>query len=204
MVDRPYHHGSLDRALIAACLQILKKEGVQGLTLRKVAKKARVSHTAPYRHFASKEQLLTAVAAEGFEKLAAYLKNGMGGVPMGTENALARAAMSYLTFAADNPQHLKLMFNGERTRSVQLERKTDQPEEAFLILEQILARGQQEGVIRRDLDVRTLAVYAWAAVHGLALLLIEGQLEGLMKKPENTEEIVRGFVSIFFDGMRPK
>ncbi len=66
---RGYHHGDLRAALLEAAREVLAKEGVEALTLREVARRAGVTHAAPYRHFADKEALLAAVATEGFAAL---------------------------------------------------------------------------------------------------------------------------------------
>ena len=69
MDDKPYHHGDLRRALIDASIGLIAESGPDGFTLREVARRARVSHTAPYRHFREKSDLLAAVAEQGFLEL---------------------------------------------------------------------------------------------------------------------------------------
>src|SRR5215217_151305 len=97
-----YHHGNLRPALLRAADKILEKEGVAALSLREAARQAGVSHNAPYRHFADRQSLLAALAAEGFELLAAAMR-GHSGKEMGE---------AYVRFALEHPQRFRLMFSG--------------------------------------------------------------------------------------------
>src|SRR5437764_560426 len=74
---RAYHHGDLKAALIDSALEILRKEGLEALTLRAVARRAGVSQAAPYRHFADRRALVAAVAERGFERMQAAMMNAM-------------------------------------------------------------------------------------------------------------------------------
>src|SRR5271170_6310825 len=74
---RPYHHANLKQSLLDAAVDLLAEVGSQGFTLREVARRAGVSHNAPYRHFKDKDDLVAAVAAEGFDRLTASLNETM-------------------------------------------------------------------------------------------------------------------------------
>src|SRR5690349_2249898 len=99
-----YHHGNLRASVLRAAAEVLEKKGIGGLSLRGVARRAGVSHNAPYRHFASRGVLLEAVAARGFEQfreaLAAAERTG----------GLQGRGEAYIRFALANPQHFRLMF----------------------------------------------------------------------------------------------
>jgi len=95
-----YHHGELRPALLRAAARILEKEGRDAISLRDLARRAGVSHSAPYRHFADRQALLAALAEEGFALLAAALQ----GKPWREQ------AMAYLRFALANPERFRLMF----------------------------------------------------------------------------------------------
>lgn len=95
-----YHHGDLRPSLLRAAAKLLEKEGRDALSLRDLARRAGVSHNAPYRHFADRQALLAALAAEGFALLAAELE----GRPWREQ------AMAYLRFALANPERFTLMF----------------------------------------------------------------------------------------------
>ena len=140
-----YHHGSLRTAILEAAARMIERDGVEGLSVREAARRAGVSHNAPYRHFPDRDALRTALAADGVAKL---LKE------LGERNG-RELAQAYVRFALGRPQLYRLMFSGQRW-----------PE-----LEARFAQAFSE-------VGRTGAAAAWALVHGLALLLIDGQFAG--------------------------
>src|ERR1700693_5459913 len=108
-----YHHGDLPRALLDAALHIVETQGTEALTLRAVARRAGVSQAAPYRHFASKEAILAAVAEDGFRSLIAAMRESVatcGEDPLGRLRAVG---LGYVTFATSHPSHFRVMFGRE-------------------------------------------------------------------------------------------
>src|SRR4051812_36544816 len=97
-----YHHGDLRSVALRAAGKMLEKEGVAALSLRAVARRAKVSHNAPYRHFPDRESLLAALATEGFE----LLREALANVPA------TRMGGAYVTFAIAHPERFRLMFGG--------------------------------------------------------------------------------------------
>src|SRR5919206_3833931 len=97
-----YHHGNLRPALLRTAAKTLEKEGIGALSLRETARRAGVSHNAPYRHFPDREALLAALAAQGFAMLGEQLR-GKPGREMGE---------AYVRFALEQPQRFRLMFGG--------------------------------------------------------------------------------------------
>src|SRR5580704_10076992 len=106
---RPYHHANLKESLLDAAVDLLAEAGPQGFTLREVARRAGVSHNAPYRHFKDKDDLLAAVAAEGFDRLTASMKAAME-TGASAADRLRLAGKGYVEFAMRSPQHLLIMF----------------------------------------------------------------------------------------------
>jgi AcrR family transcriptional regulator len=107
---KPYHHGNLKRALLDAALELVQTMGSEAFTMREVARRAGVSHNAPYRHFRDKGELMAAVAAEGYDGLREWF---MKAADAGT-NPLDRLALSgrgYVQFAKRYPQHFTVMFD---------------------------------------------------------------------------------------------
>jgi AcrR family transcriptional regulator len=147
----------LRQAILREAGEILEKEGLSALSLREVARRAGVSHNAPYRHFPDRETLLGALAAQGFELL---------------EDALQRRPRremgeAYVEFALAHPQRFRLMYGG----AVKLAQRD---------------RRAYEGLIKAfaDLgdDAPHAAAAAWALVHGLSHLLLDGHFEGGERK----------------------
>ncbi len=147
----PYHHGDLRPALLAAAEALLVAGGPAGLSLRAVARAAGVSHNAPYRHFASREALLAALAAEGFGRLGAALRQAGG---------LAGQGRAYLAFAAEHPALYRLMFGAE-LQGTSHPALREAAAGAFAALAGVAAD-------------RSTALAAWALVHGLAGLRADG------------------------------
>ena len=106
---RPYHHGDLRRALIEAALALVTEEQDWGFSLREVARRAGVSHNAPYNHFPEKRDLLGAVAAAGFEALRERMRASVAGVTS-PPAALLACAKAYVNAGVENPALYRLMF----------------------------------------------------------------------------------------------
>lgn len=147
-----YHHGDLPAALLAAAGKALERDGPGGLSLRDAARRAKVSHNAPYRHFKDREALLVALAGEGFGMLAQRLR-GLGPREMGE---------AYVRFACEHPQRFRLMFSG----APQLKAAA---QEAYAALKAALGELAQS---------EEAAAAAWSLVHGLAHLTLDGQFKG--------------------------
>src|ERR1700693_940172 len=107
--DRPYHHGELAPTLREAASAILEEEGLEALSLRSVARRAGVSHAAPYRHYLNREALLADVAVSGFEQLRADLVQAAA-APGQEADRIAHIGAAYIRFAAQHGGLLRLMF----------------------------------------------------------------------------------------------
>lgn len=170
---RPYHHGNLKRALLEASLSLIREIGPSAFTLREVARRAGVSHNAPYRHFRDKEELLAAVAAEGFDRLTeSMVKAAESG-----SSALDRLRLSgrgYVQFALSHPQHFAVMFDAPRRFDLYPETRAA-GERAFGTLVRYIEGCQEEGTLPRG-DWKPLALLAWTMVHGVAKLAVGGRL----------------------------
>jgi AcrR family transcriptional regulator len=199
----PYHHGDLRRALIDAALTMVIEEGAWNFTLREVARRAGVSHAAPYNHFADKSALLAEVAALGFHSLIRALKDAAHGQSRSARQAFAGIGVAYVRFGAEHPAHYRLMFGaelGDRTRYPALQEAS---EAAFGILTGVLERGQASGQVRRD-PVLDQALAAWSLVHGLATLLIDQRASFLGASTGEAERHARLAVMALFEGLRAK
>jgi AcrR family transcriptional regulator len=170
---RPYHHGDLRRSLIVAGLQIVEREGMEAVSLRAVARRARVSHSAPYHHFANKAELLAAVAAAGFDALVVAIETAVAqtgsGDPLDHLRAIGRA---YAGFAVRRRSIFRLMFRPELTRPQDHPLLREAEARAFAALVTIISAGQQQGRLPGD-DPLPAAVFCWSAVHGLAMLHVD-------------------------------
>jgi AcrR family transcriptional regulator len=162
---KPYHHGNLREALVAAAESILAEEGVDGLTLRACARRAGVSHAAPQHHFASLGDLLAELASRGFEAFVQALdtaaRRSADHTPAGR---LVAMGLAYLDFAGAKPAVYGLMF-GKRDEKYENQRLQETAWAAWTQLRD--AAAELAGEAQADLA----AVQIWAEVHGLADLL---------------------------------
>jgi AcrR family transcriptional regulator len=202
---RPYHHGDLRRALVDAAFALVTEEQDWSFSLREVSRRAGVSHTAAYNHFAEKRDLLAAVAARGFEILRARMVEAMAD-PDGAEGALAATAHAYVGFAIGYPALYRLMFGAalaahfaERPDIVRASGAA-----AKAVLEGIItdgARAGSFGVALEDSAAFGAAVLScWSAVHGLSMLIIDGETEAGVP----THDMVERLIANLRDGLKPR
>lgn len=195
-----YHHGDLRNALIAVGLEILAQDGVSALSLREVARRAKVSHTAPYRHFVSKEALLVAIAEEGFHELTARLAEAGGKHTTNPRKLFEEIAWAYVKFAQDKPDHLRVMFSDLITDWDAYPTLRAAGLEAFHLLVNMVRGGQAAGVIRKG-NAEHMAVAGWSSVHGFALLLIAGQIR-LTIGEADAEQLARACARFYVEGIQ--
>lgn len=168
--NQPYHHGDLRRVLIEAALDMLQEEKGLQFTLREIARRAGVSHAAPYRHFSDKVALLAEVAEVGFEKMGEQLTAAIQ-EDLPIEEQLIAIGKAYIEFGISNPALYQLMFSADA------EKKEDEPAAmaTLNILITLLKRGQEEGAFKIR-PIQGQAAACCAMVHGLTMLAINGLL----------------------------
>lgn len=199
----PYHHGDLRRALIDTALAMVTEEGAWNFTLREVARRAGVSHAAPYNHFEDKSALLAEVAALGFESLRQTLVAAAHGKRRSARQAFAAIAAAYVRFGVEHPAHWRLMFGAELAEKAPYPTLQAASGATFAVLTSVLERGQASGQIRRG-TVRDQALAAWSLVHGLTTLLIDRRASFLGISTEDAERHARQAGNVLFDGLRAK
>ena len=109
---KPYHHGDLHQEILCAARELLEENNINSLSLRAVAKKVGVSHTAPYRHFKDKESLLAGIAGLGYDELTAQMNEAVASHPSDPAAQLQAAGLRYVQLALEWPQCTQLMFSG--------------------------------------------------------------------------------------------
>ena len=178
-----YHHGDLRRALLEEALRTIQTDGVEQLTLRKVGQKLGVSQTALYRHFSDKQALLAVVGREGFRMMRLALTNAWDEHGRGRKGFEAMG-MAYVRFAVTHPSHYRVMF-GRFIESCSKDVEfVQEATAAFQVLVDSLVEQQQAGLVRRD-DPLLMARFIWSIVHGIAMLVIDGQFRGADERSES-------------------
>jgi AcrR family transcriptional regulator len=186
---RSYHHGDLRAELVRVAGDILDQGGPATLTLREAARRAGVSHSAPYRHFADRETLLAEVVAQGFAQLGAALReaSAAGGVEV---------ARAYLRFALAHPRRYRLMYAGE-IAPARYPGLADQSKLVLRVLaDSIPGLGDPE-------HARRAGTASWALLHGLAGLLLGGHLGPLGSDAADAERLVREVVGMIRFAAKP-
>lgn len=195
-----YQHGDLRQALIQAGLKLLGEGGVAALSLRAAAQLAGVSHAAPYRHFRDKDALLAAIAEEGFRLLTRHMQDEIesGG---DVRERLRAAAVGYVAFAVDNPGYFRVTFGGIVCEPGTYPTLDQAGEESYQVLRNLIVEGQEAGRLRPgDPDQQALA--AWSLVHGLGMLIIDGNVPpDLVATPAQRRALTEGLTLLLEDGL---
>jgi AcrR family transcriptional regulator len=179
--------GSPRERLLQAARDVLADDGLEGLTLRAIARRAGVSHGAPLRHFPSLGSLLAAVAADGFRRLFASVDAHVAAADraaaatctaIGPRHRLAAAGQGYLQFALDDPGVFSVTFRPERIDIADAAYLAEGMR-AFGQLLDLVAAAQADGW-HADQPTDALAGVVWANVHGVAVLILHGALPGVV------------------------
>ena len=201
--QRPYHHGDLRRSLILAGSKMIEEKGLAGLSLREVARAAGVSHTAPYRHFQDKADLLAAIAQVGFEQLtdeAGKAARLHGDDP---RKQFVAASVQYILFGVRNPCMAHLLFGGVINMRTAPRALKQSSWAAFQLVETIIDNGKKAGVFI-DRDTMELAVTIWSGIHGLAQLISGGYLSRLAATEQQVETLGKMVCRLLLTGILKK
>jgi AcrR family transcriptional regulator len=190
---RPYHHGNLRQALLHAAEVALESRGIQHLSLRELSRELGVSHASPQRHFATKQDLIDALAIMGFERLSSVVAKAAEARSEDFDARLTKAAFAYVGFAVKHPALFALMFEAKRRPGMRPELRTALMA-AYSHIPKILKEGQEAGkIIEGDPD--RLALTIGATLHGLVAMSIDGKVRGAPLKavvPETVQHVLKG------------
>ncbi len=167
MATATYHHGNLRMECVRAAMELLEESGETGLSLRAVARRVGVSPAAPYRHYADREALVSAVAAVGYRELAERL--AAAHPSPSTPEQLARVAVAYVQFALERPALFRIMFADV------CDRDNDERVAATAAVSAYLRAIVERAFPEADTD--SMATAIWSLVHGLAFLHLDGKLD---------------------------
>jgi AcrR family transcriptional regulator len=177
--NRTYYAGDLRRDLLDAALETVARDGPSAVNLRALARELGVSHAAPANHFADKTAVFTAIAQEGFELLGQAMDQALAAVPADQPGRVRVAAtgQAYLRFALEHRSHFEVMWRTDLCRRDEPALQTAADATFDQLVEAVRAAqadGWAEGA-----DERSVAYLAWSSVHGLAVLWLNGPLQGL-------------------------
>jgi AcrR family transcriptional regulator len=169
-----YHHGDLRPALLEASLALIDEAGIGALSLREVARKAGVSHNAPYHHFKDRGSLLAALVEDGFAALAKEMADARAAAP-DARDRLEACGRAYIRFALRSPARFKLMFRPELTGPAEQAAVAQSSTAALDTLATAIVEAQAAGLAPAG-DPKPLVLTCWATVHGFASLWLDGPL----------------------------
>ena len=185
---RGYHHGNLRDVLLDLAETALEARGQENLSLRELASAAQVAPSAPYRHFASRDDLLEALAKAGFERLLVRYQDAASAA-----DPVPAVCEAYLSFSRAHPNLFKLMFVSDAISHGAGSPAMQVGLQSFAVFEDVL-RGGMPGSSAEDVRLRALTV--WAALHGAALLTNEGRLAPLMFDGLSDEALFQSVIDL--------
>jgi AcrR family transcriptional regulator len=198
-----YHHGDLPEALLAAADALIKEKGVEGFSLREAARVVGVDPAASYRHFRDKNAVLQALARRGFTRLAARMHERLQPSARSPKSKLLTLGQAYVSFALDEPSAFRAMFGptGVDSRDDLLRGTYPADQSPYDLLQILLREWASDGEYSIDIDEASVSL--WAAVHGLACLLIEGALRpgGAAQRERAVEAVVETMLRGLAEGV---
>lgn len=174
-VRRTYHHGNLRDALVEEATRMIKVDGIDGLSMRKLADIVGVSRTALYHHFTDKNALLCAIAETGFSRWHEEAERIVSQTGCSEKEKVCQFVHDYIQYAADNPELYELMFG--RTiwkNATPTEQLKNAAYPSFQHQVSMTRRWQSIGLMPKNEDTLRLAQVFWGTLHGIARLLIDG------------------------------
>ncbi|MXQ67875.1 TetR family transcriptional regulator [Actinomadura rayongensis] len=193
--ERPYHHGHLRAGLLQAAERRLREDGVDGLSLRDLARELGVSHAAPRRHFPDRRALLDALAETGFARLDTVLRAALADTADDFAVRLQAVATAYTRFATENAALLELMFRSKHRPGG--ERVARAAEGAFALVNELIVQGQAEGALQAG-EPEQAGLILFATLQGIAALV-----NGDVVPPEMRDGLVETATEQFLRGARP-
>ena len=195
-----YHHGDLRCALLEAALDIIAEHGPQQLTIREVARKVGVSHTAPYRHFANKDDLILAVVKQGFELMQQTMQDKKAAADPDPLSQFAASGTAYVDFALDNPAYYRVMYNGDLLSSTGQHTLQHTTSETFSEVVNDIRTCQELHIVRPG-DPTLQAMSILSSIHGFVTMVIDNRVNALLGDKYPLQEVRDAMLGSIFEGI---
>ena len=191
---KTYHHGDLRSTLLKEAEAMVRESGIEALSLRKLSSRVGVSRTAPYHHFNNKNELLCAIAEQGFCLLDDKIRASFDNKGHLAEDKLRAYVHGYVKFAKDNPELYELMFGRviwKQQTSTEDLRSAAYP--CFQHQVKMVGEWQKLELLNKNQNTLRLSQVIWGTLHGIAKLLIDG----IYTHSSQVEEICDCAVELF-------
>lgn len=198
---KPYHHGDLRRVLVEAALHLAAEGGPDDISVREAARRAGVSPGAPFRHFSSRDALMTAVAEEAQRRFQAEITAALSEAPADAPlQQFKQLGMAYLRWALGNPAHFEIISTGRYFDHDGAAALSSDNAELIALSERILMEAQATGLLR-PLDLKAVQIAGRALVYGLARMAIDGHLPRWGVAPDEIERRGEQAIDLFLAGI---
>ena len=172
MIKQNYHHGNLKETMIDKGLELLNKVGYDAFSMRKLANICGVSHSAPYRHFKNKDELISAIRYKVLKNFNTYLKEALNEHPS-SKDVIAKMAKLYVEFFVENPDYLQFIFLSKFPPSIRIQNNqallSDNPS-IEIFTETYIRYLESTSINKNEMIVNIISM--WSIVHGLTMLLV--------------------------------
>ncbi|MEH6590726.1 MAG: TetR/AcrR family transcriptional regulator [Halioglobus sp.] len=195
-----YHHGDLRAALLDAALGIINEKGPQHLTIREVARNAGVSHTAPYRHFANKDDLIVAVVKQGFDLMSQTMNAEKAAAEPDPLSQFAAAGMSYIDFALNNPAYYRIMYSGDLLSSNGQHTLQHTSTDTFAELVADIETCQSLNLVRPG-NPALQALALLSSIHGFVTMVIDNRVAALLGRDYDIDQVRDLLLTTIFEGI---
>jgi AcrR family transcriptional regulator len=195
-----YHHGDLRTALLDAALAVISEIGPQGLTIREVARRAGVSHAAPYRHFTDRDELILSVVEQGFELMQQTMDTQKAAALDDPLSQFAASGLAYVNFALQHPAYYRVMFSGNllsSTGNISLQHTS---REALQEMVTNIRDCQGLGIVRKG-DPTIQALTILSTIHGFVSLVNDNRIGHLIDQPSSLDGIRDAVLTMIFEGL---
>lgn len=193
MTDQPYHHGKLREALLERAMETIEEAGVDGLSLRQLARDVNVSHGAPAKHFRDKQALIDALALAGFESMNRRIQSASQSGDQ-FRGRFVSVAQAYVDFAVAHPALLTVMYSTKHHPDSSAELRST-GEQGIHVARAMITEAQEAGELAAG-DPETLAMVCFVSLHGAAVLAAGKHLDGA-----TVEDVVAATTDTLWAGM---
>ena len=187
-------HGDVRRLVLDAAISLIESDGPESLSMREVARRAGVSHQAPYHYFKDRSGIFAAISQEGFAALANAFRQVQTDGTLDTTSPAKAGFTAYLRFAREHIGHFRVMFRADISGLSSHPEAHECAEDAFAELLNMVARTVGHSADTQD--ALTFALMLWSQAHGLATLFLDGPLESRMGSRLETEKQVDAVIEL--------